>query len=131
MFDGPAHDTARVGFAVAAVARDGRLAGLAHGLPPRWVDSAPGAELWALRVVLALCGEPPPIVTDCRALLNGLALGPAAARDPKRPHARTWGMVLAVLDSPAAAALARERLVWMPAHGSAAATTGRALRSDG
>ena len=131
MFDGDAYEFIRVGFGLAAVAPSGHLMALAHGVPPLWVDSAPGAELWALQVVLRMCVAPPPMITDCKTLLDGLQAGASVARGPKRPNARTWSMVYGIIDDPSAHQTALRQLVWMPAHGTAEATVGRAYRSDG
>ena len=131
MYDGVAYECIRVGFGIVAVSPCGDLLGVAHGVPPHWVDSAPGAELWALRVVLGLCSQPPPIVTDCMGLLHGMQAGESISCGPKRSHARTWGMIFNVLDGVGSHRLAADRIVWMPAHGAAASTINVAVKSDG
>ena len=49
----------------------------------------------------------------------------------KRPLARTWSMVFHILESSVDHRRAMQNLVWMPAHGTAAGTIGRTLKSDG
>ena len=48
MADGPSKDLSRVGFGFAAYDVNGELTASAYGTPPWWIDSAHGAETWAL-----------------------------------------------------------------------------------
>ena len=48
MIDGPTKTIGRVGFGMAAFDNEGILIAKAFGTPPRWIDSVPGAEAWAV-----------------------------------------------------------------------------------
>ena len=52
------------GVSIAVVADDGQLLAHGQGIPPSWVDSAAGAELWALCTVLHMTTHTPRVVTD-------------------------------------------------------------------
>ncbi len=54
----------RAGFSVVLVAASGELLACGFGVPPRWIESSGGAEVWAVHVVLRLAITPPSIVTD-------------------------------------------------------------------
>ena len=77
-FEPTFYELASTGYAIAAVDSEGTLVALAHGVPPWWIRSAAGAELWALRCVLALGPTVPSIVIDCLGFLTGLKAGPLA-----------------------------------------------------
>ena len=91
MFDGDVYDFISTGFGIAAVSPSGALMALGHGVPPSWINSASGAELWALYIVLSLCAQPPRVTTDCMALLIGLqaaATSHAPPADRRRERGR-------------------------------------------
>ena len=97
---------------------------------PSTVATAPAAEAWALWFVTTLCRFMPPVVTDCIALLRTAEGGAAAATAAARPLVGVWVRIASALDGDLTPLAAGGRLVWMPAHQSAA-TAARSLRSDG
>ena len=70
----------------------------------------------------------PPIVTDCKGIVEGLACSPQQAMGRGKALGRTWRMIATALDGDFATA--RELATWMPAHGSSA-SIGHVLDSRG
>ena len=89
---------ATFGFSIVIVAADGELVAWGNGIPPPWVDSAAGAEAWALAKTVKMAVHPPSIVTDCKSLLQVSRVGPTRARAATMPLARTWAEIVAALD---------------------------------
>ena len=129
LFDEAKRIFRRTGFGIAVVDAQGSLVAFGNGIPPPWILDAAGAELWALYFVLSVRSEGVPrIVTDCKGILDGAQCSPAHLVGHDRALARTWGLIIQVLDGelqPLA-----ERLLWMPSHESAA-TLARATDSGG
>ena len=69
-FDINMPDMRSTGFGAVAVGAQGEVLALVHGQPPEFVRNAPGAEAWALYVVLSSVVHPPTITTDCFGLIN-------------------------------------------------------------
>jgi len=129
LIDGPDRATARCGYALVLVDREGELLAYASGVPPAWVDSAAGAEAWAYAMVLKACPEVPRVTTDCMAVRSTLASGRASACGAARPLARIWNTTFDTLDG-ASLQMVLSKLRWMPAHTSAS-TAHAHRRSDG
>ena len=120
----------RTGCALVVVSAAGDLVAFGNAVPPRWVRTSAGAELWSLMLVLTIALAPPPTITDCMSILTASAAGSARAQDPRRPLAQIWSRIGALIDDDVSALTSNDHLVWMPAHGGLA-TIGRAVRSDG
>jgi len=130
LIDGPRELTSRCGFGIAVVANDGRLIACGLGVPPEWVRTSGGAEVWAFYTVVRTNPTLPFVVTDCLSILQTLRRGLSAACGPSRPQARLWKLIAAAFDFTFPPAWVDERLLWMPSHTSRA-SIGRVLRSDG
>ena len=104
------------GFGVAVVAKTGVLIGHGMGWPPTWVTTAAAAEAWALSVVLQLVPFPPPMRTDCLALLQTAKEGNARATHHSKPLARIWRSIADTMGSDVSERLVNDKLVWFPAH---------------
>ena len=118
------------GFGILAVGAQGQVLAAAHGRPPDFVLNAPGAEAWALHIVLSHVVQPPVITTDCLGLISQLGRGFDDALSSRKPLARVWALIARSLDHAAPDAWTHRRFKWMPAH-KARSAVGTALRSDG
>ena len=103
------------GMGVVEATPQGQLLGYGVGRPPTWVGTAAAAEAWALSVLLRLSPEPPPLRTDCLALLLTARSGTAAAVHHARPLARIWQSIAHALDGDITQLATRGLLVWYPA----------------
>ena len=124
--DGPAATLSRTGIGFAAVDPKGKLIAYGYAVPPWWVDTTPGAEAWALNIVLKATLRRKAVVTDCMGNVNSIRNGPAWATAANRKHARIWAPIFATLDSSAC----DKWLSWMPAHVSKK-MVGTARKSNG
>ena len=104
------------GMAVVVATPDGQLLGYGVGRPPSWVGTAAAAEAWALATLLRMCPAPPPLRTDCLALVHTARAGLAAAVHGSRPLARIWSSIGQALDGDIQQLVDQETLVWFPAH---------------
>ena len=75
-------------FAVANEAED--LVAAAHGVPPRWVDTIQGAEMWAAQIALQYVLSPDRLYTDCDSVRLGSKRSIQWASSSKRRFARIW-----------------------------------------
>ena len=105
-------DIAAPGWAFVAFDVQGAVVAAAYGVPPSWVDTIQGAELWAVQMVLASTTLPEKIYTDCKTVQAGVNASAAWAGSSKRRYARIWTVLHAGLDHGEEAG----RVVWMPAH---------------
>ena len=128
LMDEPRRFARRTGFAVVVGSGNGQLVGLGSGRPPLWIQIAAGAEAWAFFIDARMTPSLPSLVIECLEVCNTLATGRGVATGPDRRLARVWCGIFGALKDEAAVAL--ERLIWMPAHG-AVHTINNALRSDG
>jgi hypothetical protein len=128
--NGRRNTLATFGFAIAIVAKDGSLLAWGSGIPPHWVDSAAGAETWALYKATQLSPWPPRVVTDCLGLVQTAEQGTFAATASRKQLARTWNMIANNLDGDIATLTRDKLLVWMPAHQSPDAINS-AMKSNG
>ena len=74
---------------------DGVPKALAMATPPPWIDTIPGAEAWALYIVLSLCSTLPSVTTDCLGNRRTLLEGKEPATAASRPLARVWNAIFA------------------------------------
>ena len=77
-------DIAAVGWAFVAFDVQGAIVAAAYGVPPLWVDTIQGAELWAVQMVLASMTLPEKIYTDCKTVQMGVNASAAWAGSSKR-----------------------------------------------
>ena len=98
----------------------------AHGVPPAWVSTIQGAELWAFQMALHNVLFPSHVFTDCKTVQVGVRQEPQWLRASKRRYARIWTVIHAALDDGASA----NTMVWLPAHTSQD-RVGEAQCSDG
>ena len=96
----------------------------AHGVPPKWVDSIQGAELWAVNMALQHVQCPEKLYSDCDSVRLGAKKSLEWATSSKRRHARIWSTIALQIEG------ATELIQWMPAHTSEA-SIGERLCSDG
>ena len=118
----------RLGAGFVGVLRGAPVA-LANALPPPLVDTIPGAEAWALYVILSMCHSLPSVVTDCLGNRLTLLEGREAATNAQRPLARVWTAIFSCCEDALLQHL-DAMLTWGPAHTSWA-SLGSRLRSDG
>ncbi len=129
--DGSAYDSysrrmCRCGWSFVAVDAEANVIAAAHGVPPKWVDSIPGAEAWALIQAANVACPGSVYKSDCLSVLKAVRAGPTKSTAHDRPLARVMGRLLATFDGDDEAAT----LVWLPGH-STSADVGRAALSDG
>jgi len=129
-FDAALPGLASTGFGAVATDPNGEIIAIAYGRPPEFVRNAPGAEAWALRIVLANAVQAPCITTDCLGLVAQVGRGLDDATASWKPLARVWKLIATSLDFRVPHEWATRDFKWMPAHTTRAAV-GVALRSDG
>ena len=115
-----------LGWAFVVIDDVGSLVAAAYGVPPVWVDSIQGAELWAVQMTLSSVVFPSAIYTDCKTVQLGVRKEAQWVGSSKRRYARMWLVIHSGLDNGGAS----ESVVWMPAHTSAD-RIGEAKCSDG
>ena len=114
LFDGPSQHCGlccRLGWAFVVVDDEGLVVAAAHGVPPPWVTSIHGAELWALQMAVLHAMPGTSFRTDCLSILQVFERGRQWATAGGRYYARIWNVIFACLDDPG-----EVDLVWMPAH---------------
>ena len=82
----------------------------ARGVPPEWVDTIQGAELWAIKMVLLHVTFPKALYTDCESVRTGLSKGFAWAESAKRRYSRVWSSTMSMIEDMG------QIVHWMPAH---------------
>ena len=107
---------ARHGWAFSIYNSHLELVAAAHGLPPWWADGIHAAELWGLLQATMVSQPTDMLKVDCLAVQLGSQKGLEWANSPARKFARAWGPLASALEGDS------ERVVWMPAHCSAAST---------
>ena len=115
-----------LGWAFVAIDAEGTVLAAAYGVPPRWVDSIQGAELWAVHMALQTFALPSKLYTDCQAVQKGVQLGLGWAQGAHRRYSRIWTALHFLLDEGQQAQL----VLWMPAH-TCKASVGGMRCSDG
>ena len=73
-----------LGWAFVVIDDHDEVVAAAFGVPPRWVDTIQGAELWALQMALAEVFFPKAIYTDCRTVQQGVQQGTQWLHSSKR-----------------------------------------------
>jgi hypothetical protein len=116
-----------LGWAFAVISSDGDLVAAAHGVPPRWVDTIQGAELWAVQMALQHVLFPERLVTDCDSVRLGVRQPSSWAGSSKRRLARIWLIVAGQLDD---CLKVQDMVIWMPAH-TTESSIGQKRCSDG
>jgi len=126
LLDGAWKGCEALGWAYVVLDSDDKVVSAAYGVPPRWVDSIQGAELWAVQVALATALFPQALFTDCQTVSNGVRQSREWAQSAKRRYARIWSVIHSSLDEEGAA----DAVHWMPAH-TGATSVGSAVCSNG
>ena len=103
---------------------EGDLVASAMGVPPKWVDTIQGAELWAILMALQSVTFPKGLYTDCDSVRVGFTRGGRWAGSSKRRYARVWTSLYAIVDE------GEQWVHWIPAHTSEASIDS-AVCSDG
>ena len=104
-----------VGWAFAVLDDNGTLIAVAYGVPPKWVDTIQGAELWAVSMAVDHVITPSRVWSDCDSIRLGLSRPASWAGSSKRRYARIWSVLKSKTDD------APECVGWMPAHMSESA----------
>ena len=115
-----------LGWAFVAIDSEGKVLAAAFGVPPRWVDTIQGAELWAVHMALQTVFLPQELFTDCQTIQKGVRHGLDWAQGANRRYSRLWTALHFDLDEGEQAELVH----WMPAHTSVA-SVGVVRCSDG
>ena len=118
----------RVGAGMVGIA-GGVPRAVAWAIPPPWIDTIPGAEAWALYVVLSICVRLPQVTTDCMGNRRTILEGREAATAASRPLARVWNAIFSCCEGALMSEL-DAMLTWGPAH-TTWASLGTRLKSDG
>eukprot|EP00973_Karenia_brevis_P078828 10940239-Karenia_brevis.AAC.1 len=72
LIDGQWAGCAALGWAIVVLDSKDSVVAAAYGVPPQWVDSIQGAELWAVQIALATIVFPKAILTDCKTVQTGV-----------------------------------------------------------
>ena len=115
-----------VGWAFVALDDEDRVVAAAFGVPPRWVDTIQGAELWAIQMALSSVSFAGAVYTDCKTVQVGIGRGTGWVHNAKRRYARIWAVIHSSLDDGDRCHIIK----WMPAHTSKA-SVGSARCSNG
>ena len=104
----------RTGWAFTVLERGtSNLVGSAYGVPPRWINTVPKTEAWAvLMAARALEFISNQVTLDCMSVLNVLRGGRIKATQHNNPLARLWRKVFPYFDGENV----DDRIRWMPAH---------------
>jgi len=129
-FDNALPGLSAAGFAAVATDGNGAVVAIVYGRPPVFVRNAPGAEAWALHIVLANSVNTPRITTDCLGLVKQFDRGLGDAIAAHKPLARIWNLIASSLDFTVPEEWVNKEFLWMPSHTSRSAV-GVTLRSDG
>ena len=103
-----------LGWAFVAINEYGEVLAAAYGVPPQWVDSIQGAELWAVHMALQTIDMPSALYTDCQTVQKGVRQGLQWAQGASRRYSRLWSDLHRDLCDGDQA----EIVHWMPAHTS-------------
>ena len=109
------------GWAVAVMDEDGDILAAAHGRPPAWAQGIHATELWSLLMSFSVADPFSRLHTDCSAVFCGANRSSEWANSPARPFGRAWGPIAANFEGDPS------RLVWMPAHCTAAQVSSKKL----
>ena len=123
--DGPTEDLGRTGWGFVAYSSQGKLRAAAYGVPPPWIRSIHGAEMWALFAALRVSLPGTRFRSDRKAVVDTFYSGRQRAVHASDEHARLWALIFAACDD-----AHDTELLWMPAH-TTVASIGIARLSDG
>ena len=115
-----------LGWAFVAINEHGEVLAAAFGVPPRWIDSIQGAELWAVHMALQAIDLPSALYTDCQTVQRGARQGLKWAQGATRRYSRLWTALHHDLDEGVQADIVH----WIPAHTSQE-QVGSLICSDG
>ena len=115
-----------LGWGFVALDDCGNVLAAACGVPPPWVTTIQGAELWAIQVAVTSVAFPGTIYTDCQTVQAGFERGPEWMQSARRRYARIWSVIHTGLDQQSQGGA----VVWMPAH-TKAEMLGTAVCSSG
>ena len=87
-----------LGWAFVIIGPDGEMFAAAFGVPPEWVDTIQGAELWAVQMALLHAPFPDRLYTDCDSVRSGVSRSVEWTHSSKRKYARIWIVVSSQLD---------------------------------
>ena len=113
-----------LGWAFVVIAPNGHICAAACGVPPKWVNTIQGAELWAVQMALQSVQFPGCIYTDCDSVRLGTRQPLEWAGSSKRRYARIWQVIASHIEDQ------YETVQWMPAHISCS-SIGQKVCSDG
>ena len=102
---------AALGWSFVALDGNDHVLAAAYGVPPRWVDTIHGAELWAVQMALQTGVFVEAVVTDCKSVQLGAGKDSAWMGSSKRRYARIWNVLSGSLEGRGS-----ELVIWMPAH---------------
>ena len=98
LLDGPTAMLGCTGWAFLPLDAVGVAKASAHGVPPPWISTIFGAEMWAvLQAVLHAPGSAV-LPADCKAVVESPLVGRERPFSPKRLTARAWAAMFAATD---------------------------------
>ncbi len=115
----------RLGWAFVVLDNAGHVVASAHGVPPPWVTTIHGAELWAVQMATSCALPGTAFRTDCLSVVQVYRRGRQVAAAAGCYYARIWNVIFSHLDD-----CTDVDLEWMPAH-SKPDDVGKLLLSDG
>ena len=127
--DGPSELLGRTGFGFVAYDGDGKLRAAACGVPPPWIRTIHGAELWAFFAAARISLPGVSYRTDRKAVLDTFRAGRKEATAASVELARLWRLVFDAFDDLVDPSNSVD-LFWMPAH-TKPSDVGEALLSNG
>ena len=113
--DEPNEHLTRAGFGFIAYDQEGKVKAAACGVPPPWINSIHGAELWALFAALRIAMPGVAYRSDRKAVVDTFKAGEKTATAATVEMARLWKLVFAACDDTPSPHLDVD-LEWMPAH---------------
>ena len=96
--DGPSDQLGRAGWGFAALDRDGSVRAAAFGVPPPWIRSIHGAEMWAFFAALRCAIPGVAFRSDRQAVVDTFRRGAHVATGASVEHARLWILIYAACD---------------------------------
>ena len=99
-----------LGWAFVVIDEDGSVLASARGVPPEYIDTIQGAELWAIKMALLHITFPKALYTDCESVRTGLYKGFAWAESAKRRYSRVWTSTINMIEE------LGKIVHWMPVH---------------
>ena len=91
--DGPSERLGRTGFGFIAYDAEGRIRAAACGVPPPWINSIHGAELWAFFAAIRCSLPGASYRSDRKAFVDTFKAGRTVATASSVDHARLWKLI--------------------------------------